>query len=145
MTRRLICNFTYVQGFSDLHVNSIQQYCPCRPREQTSSPPRVGVRVRVRVRSGVGLIWAAQPSFCADLHKGSRHSKTATCIEFTCKKSKKPCNFAGAVSTFKQTRTHRCQRADVARPAVLRKCNVSSFRRCVLPSCLSPQSAIRNT
>ena len=72
-------NSTYVQGFQ---ICTYAQYCPCRPREQTSSPPKgwVGVRVRVRVwvrfrvGSGVGLVWAAQPSFCADLHIGSRYT-----------------------------------------------------------------------
>ena len=43
-----------------------------RPR----APQRVGVRVRVRdrVRSGVGFVWTAQPSFCGDLHTGSRYT-----------------------------------------------------------------------
>ena len=35
---------------------------------------RVWVRVRVRVGSEVGLIWAAQPSFRADLHIRSRYT-----------------------------------------------------------------------
>ena len=69
-TRRLIaCIRT---RFSDLHVNSILPLC--RPREQTSSPPKGRVGITVGVRSGVGLLWAPQPSFSADtLHIGSRH------------------------------------------------------------------------
>ena len=78
-----------------LQICKYTQCCPYRPRHQTSSPPNGflgGVKgtVMVRVKSRVGLVRAAQPSFFADLHMGSRHTLIA--IEFT-RKSNERCTF----------------------------------------------------
>ena len=65
--------------FSDLHVKSMAAGLPLPTSRADLEPPkgmwlRVGLG-RVRVRSGVGLIWAPNMSFCENLHiVGSFHT-----------------------------------------------------------------------
>ena len=67
-------------------------------RADLGPPKRVGVRVRarVRVRSGVGLVWAPQTSLCADLHIGNRHTQIAMNLRANPNSLARRCNFMGA-------------------------------------------------
>ena len=86
-------NCTYVQGFQ---ICTSTQYCPCRPREQTSSPPMGCVGVRVRIRSEVGLVWAPQPSFVRTCTWGAAIHKSLLNLRADLKNLARTCNFAGA-------------------------------------------------